>query len=133
MTKLLASAILLPFIIFPVPMEPFPVTSGYWSRYAEEPTLDTIHYRQAVGDLPLDLSGYAGVIAVADCKLVGRDAWIQVEDSKWLRTIIFDCSGHAETSRWMKEGRIIGELGYGLAKELGTTRRGGVPGKLWVP
>jgi hypothetical protein len=110
--------------------------SGYFSQYDQSPTDGTIEYHQDIsGRLPQDLSAYAGVVAVKDCSLVGSDAWIWIMDSRanmayaWLPVKVFDCSGHAETTEWMEQNNIIGELGYYLARDLGVLSRG-IRGKI---
>lgn len=103
--------------------------TGYFSRYNERPTISTIAYRQSVGDLPLDLSRYDGVIAVADCMNIGNDAWIYI-NGQWHTMIVFDCSGHIETSIWMEQNNILGELGYHFAEEMGLLGVGGISGRL---
>lgn len=106
---------------------PVDARSGYFSQYSQAPTDGTIDYHQNVsGKLPQDLSGYAGVLAVQDCSLVGADAWIWISDSRanpeytmtWLPVKVFDCSGHTETTEWMNRNNIIGELGYYLTNDL---------------
>lgn len=104
------------------------IKQGVFSRYDQSPTDGTIAYHQEVdGALPLDMSGYAGVVAVEDCSLVGRDAWIRITDDRanpwaldqWRPVLVFDCSGHDSTSNWMAAFNILGELGYYFTEEIG--------------
>ena len=128
---MVAKTILCAAIIWPGPVDTITMT-GYLSQYGRDPTVATIAYRQAVGDLPLDMNRYAGVIAVADCGLIGHEARLRVEDAPWQDVIIFDCSGDVATSEWMQDSRVIAELGYGLAKQHGIIGKGGIHGQLVI-
>lgn len=127
MTNLLLTSILFGMCLSPVTDRE--IHEGYFSRYNLSPTAATIAYRQHVGDLPVNMSHYDGVIAVADCSMVGKDAWVYV-DGIWYDMIVFDCSGHEETSLWMEQNRILGEWGYYFAERLNLLEAGGVPGML---
>ena len=118
-------------IVWPGPVDTITLT-GYLSQYGQQPTMATIAYRQKVGDLPLDMSRFDGVIAVSDCGLIGHEARLRVEDAPWQDVIIFDCSGDVATSEWMQDSRVIAELGYGLAKQHGIIGKGGIRGKLVI-
>lgn len=124
---MLPQLLLLAMLFFSQVCSPKDLRSGYFSQYGQSPTDGTIHYHQnKSGKLPQDMSQYVGVIAVKDCGLVGDDAWIRFTDDRiedeyaglWLPVKIFDCSGHVETTEWMNENNIIGELGYYLANDL---------------
>ena len=104
---------------------------GYLSQYAQAPTDATIAYRQESGDIPQDLSPYAGVIAVENCAYVGHDAYLYVGDS-WYRVLVFDCLGRDVQPNWMQENNIIAEMGYYLTKDLGYTGIGGIDARLVV-
>ena len=73
------------------------MTTGWLSQYGEAPTIGTIAYRQSVGDLPLDLTPFAGFIAVADCGRIGDKGWLSIAGGPLERIAVFDCSGHIET------------------------------------
>jgi len=137
--------ILIPKILFAVAFIVFPYANftnaefGYFSHYEQSPTDGTIAFRQnESGELPDDLSRYAGVVAVADCSLIGDDAWIYLTDLRvpaeygfvWLPVKVFDCSGDMETSSWMRKNNIIGELGYYLTMKTGLYKQGGIRGKI---
>ena len=101
------------------------------SQYAQAPTDGTILYRQSVGDIPMDMSLYAGVIAVEDCSKIGQEAMINVKD-QWFRTIAFDCLARNEYN-WMQANNIVAELGYYLARKAGVDVGEGVRGSLiWL-
>lgn len=113
--------------------------SGYFSQYSQPPTDGTIAYHQDVsGLLPQDMTHYMGVVAVKDCSLVGNDAWIWITDQRattgytyrWLPVKVFDCSGHAATTKWMNQNSIIGELGYYLVNRLGLYGKGAISGEI---
>lgn len=95
---------------------------GYFSQYNQRPTDATLAYRIEVGEIdPVELQQVAGVIATESCDYIGQKIWIQVEgkaNDSWLPVMVFDCSGHVETTEWMKESAILGELGYYLAEWL---------------
>ena len=108
------------------PLEPY-----WFSQYAQAPTDGTMEYRQSVGDIPMDMSAYDGVIAVEDCAKVGHEALINV-DNQWRKVIAFDCLARNEHN-WMQEKNIVAELGYYLARLTGTEVGSGVQGNLiWV-
>lgn len=118
---------------------PADVQTGYFSHYGQSPTDGTIDYHQREsGKLPKDMSQYIGVIAVKDCKLVGRDAWLKFQDERvnpdyigiWLPVKIFDCSGHVETTEWMNENNIVGELGYYISNAMGVYKQGQIEGEM---
>ena len=101
------------------------------SQYAQAPTDGTIIYRQSVGDIPMDMSLYAGVIAVEDCSRIGQEAMINTK-GQWFRTIVFDCLARNEYN-WMQANNIVAELGYYLARKAGVNVGEGVRGSLvWL-
>ena len=102
-----------------------PDLSGWLSQYGEAPTVGTLNYRQAVGDLPANLNLYDGFIAVADCGRIGDLAWLSINGGGWLRVAVFDCAGNDGTPAWMAENQIIAELDYFTARDLGLS--GGEP------
>lgn len=104
---------------------------GYLSQYGQQPTDATIAYRQSVGDIPADLSPYAGVVAVEDCRYIGQPAILHV-DHQFLPVIIFDCLGRDITHNWMQANHIIAEVGYYLAQDLNILNTGGVPASLYI-
>lgn len=119
--------------------QPGNLRQGYFSQYSQSPTDGTIAYHQdRSGKLPQDISAYVGVVAVRDCGLVGDDAWIRITDERtnpdyvgsWLPVKIFDCSGHVETTEWMDDHNILGELGYYLANDLDLYGKGDISGEM---
>ena len=107
------------------------IDKQWFSQYAQAPTDGTIIYRQSVGDIPMDMSLYAGVIAVEDCRRMGQEAMINVK-GQWFRTMIFDCLARNEYN-WMQANNIVAELGYYLARKAGVDVGEGVKGSLtWL-
>lgn len=103
------------------------IQDGWWSQYAEEPTLWQIDYHD-YQDEEVD-----GFIAVLDCDLVGQYAWIKVNNSPWQYVRAFDCLGSNGNLGWWTENNIIGEIGYYLAEKFGVAGQGGVKARLvWV-
>ena len=72
------------------------VQTGYLSAYAELPTVATLAYRQEIGDVPYDVSGYDVFIAVADCGLIGHEGTLYTNAGA-LRAIVMDCAGNDGT------------------------------------
>lgn len=99
------------------PKEPV-VLEGYLSAYNYAPTVGTIAYRQGTGEIPHNLSGFAGVIAVKDCGLVGKEATLIVENKEY-PVVIFDCAsrGNDGTREWMDRDNILAEIGYFLREK----------------
>ncbi len=91
------------------------LSSHWFSQYGQEPTDGTMEYRRSVGDIPLDMSPYDGVLAVEDCSRIGDVAWINIDD-RWRHVMAFDCLGRDEDN-WMQEKNIIAELGFYLARK----------------
>ena len=122
-------------IVWPGPVQPPPPAgipmSGFLSQYGYEPTVATIAYRQDIGDLPLDMSRYDGVVAVSDCGLIGHEGRLTVDGRRY-RIIIFDCAGDVDTVQWFHEDRIICEVGFMLAEKLEIVGRGGIRGRLVI-
>lgn len=89
-----------------------PVISGYLSAYDKTPTDATIAYRQKMGEIPHDLSGYDGVIAVRNCQHIGKRAKVTT-DHGVLNMLVFDCAGKSDGGdKWMDDNNIVGEIGY---------------------
>lgn len=111
------------------PPEPRPVQwhiSGWLSQYDKGPTDATIVYRQQRGEIPLDLSPYAGMIAVEHCQHVGHEATMTVDGEQYL-VIVGDCLNPEHANPFADRGWAA-EAGYYLAEELVIVGRGGV----WV-
>lgn len=104
-----------------------PTVKGWWSQYAEAPTNAMIAYHGYENE---DVDGF---IAVIDCTRVGQHAYIRINDSRWLYVRVFDCLGSNGDLSWWHDNNIIGELGYGLAKEYDVVGKGGIRAELqWL-
>jgi len=86
---------------------------GYLSAYGQQPTDATIQYRQATNQIPPNLAQYDGVIAVADCSLIGQHAILHTPHAD-LDVIIFDCAGRDGGLAWMLKHNILAEIDYYL-------------------
>jgi hypothetical protein len=64
---------------------------GILSAYSLNPTVGTLEYHQALGQLPADLTPYAVYLAVDDCSLIGHEARLITGDEIF-QGIIFDCA-----------------------------------------
>lgn len=93
---------------------------GWWSQYAENPTLSQIQYH-GFEDEQVD-----GFVAVLDCDRVGQYAWITINDSPPLHVRVFDCLGTNGNLSWWRENNIIGEIDYYLAEQYDVVGQGGV-------
>lgn len=88
--------------------------NGWLSAYDETPTVATIEYRQEAGEIPEDLSGYDGVIAVLNCDYIGKEAVLYSGEHR-LDVIVFDCAGKSDGGyKWMIDNNIVAEVGYGI-------------------
>lgn len=119
-----------------VPIGPRPDRSplvGYLSQYGRRPSEATIQYRQDMGQLPADLTSFAGFIAVSDCRRIGQQAYLAIESAPYQLVAVFDCSGSRTTTEWMERNQIIAEVSYDLAVRHGFVGEGGVIGRiLWL-
>ena len=89
---------------------------GILSAYNFAPTIGTLEYRQAMGQLPADVSGYA-LIAVDDCGLIGNYATIYAADGREFPALVFDCAG-SDGAQYFSDGNDMGTP-YKLAADVG--------------
>lgn len=87
---------------------------GILSAYSLNPTIYTVEYRQAIGQLPPDLSPYSVYLAVDDCSLIGHEARLIAGDEVF-QGIIFDCAG-AYGAQFFSDGNDL-ETPYKLAAD----------------
>ncbi len=101
------------------------VETGWWSQYAEQPTIDMIWYH---GYEDEDVDGF---IAVLDCGRVGEYAWIGINSGIYY-VRAFDCLGGWDGGDpvWWYENNLIGEIDYYLAEREGVVGQGGV--RAWI-
>lgn len=112
------------------------VDSGFISQYAKSPTDGTLHYRK-YESMEIEDIDYDAYIAVKDCSMIGEEVWLQLwyddYESGPLKAVVFDCSGHVDTSEWMEEDNIIAEVDWYTARDHGFLGRGGVSGRIfWI-
>ena len=128
---MIASIMFLPQLTHTIPHSDTHIAEGTWSQYSQGPTDGQIWYHTTQTGKLKNPKRYDGFVAVADCDLVGDEAWIRVYPwKKWQHVFIFDCSGHVSTTRWFHEAGIIGELGWYIARELDVPTGKGVRGAI---
>jgi hypothetical protein len=66
-------------------------------------------------DLPAELPPVAGFVAVKDCGEIGNVWLVRPEGGVWEFVLVADCSGHEETSDWMRENGILIEVDHKTA------------------
>lgn len=86
--------------------------SGYISAYDRAPTDATIATRQQWGQLPFDLSPYAALVAVRDCRRIGETAVLETVEGQFT-VLVFDCAGIEDGGlAWMIRGNFIAEVDW---------------------
>lgn len=109
------------------------VEHGLLSQYAEQPTVDTIWYRQSVGQLPTELPENAVFIAVADCDWIGRQGLISIAGNEWEPLWVYDCAGSAQAYDWLVSNGFLGEIDYYAAERHDVICRCPVEGRvIWL-
>lgn len=93
--------------------------SGILSQYSPGVMNNTIHQQQILGRLPFPTPQVEGYLAVENCSRIGENVWIDQ-----LKFLITDCSGSLQTSQWMWNNNILGEVDYETALRWGTIGRG---------
>lgn len=114
-------------------------TEGSLSRYDPGVMDRNLTWRHTNG-IPSGFSPYQekyeGHIAVADCKMVGKDAWLTVTIDRVemdpILVYISDCTNSPNTLRWMRNGRIVAELDWETWDKLGIKDGSGAWGKLEI-
>lgn len=88
-----------------------PHLTGYLSGYNEAPTVGTVAYRQEIGDIPQNLSGYDVLIATADCGQIGKVGTLYTVVGP-LNALVFDCGGDDGGHHWMRVNNILAEIDW---------------------
>ena len=90
---------------------------GILSAYALNPSKGTLEYRQAHGQLPMDVSGYEFFIAVDDCGLIGHEATLYAGELTF-DGVVYDCAG-ADGVMYFSDGddlttpfKLAGDIDY---------------------
>lgn len=111
-----------------------PIDSGKLSQYAEQPTIDTLWYRQhETEQIPLDLPENAVLLAIADCDDIGRSGLISVNGAAWEPFWVYDCAGSQHAYDWLNDNGFIGEMDYYTAERHGVVCRCPVDGRIvWL-
>lgn len=103
------------------------VQDGWASQYETHQLMaDTVEARQGWGQLPADVSGYDGFVAVESCNRIGDSIYLYRPGVGFEHFLVADCSGHASTTRWMRENGILVEVGRRTAERWGVVGEGGV-------
>ena len=92
--------------------------SGWLSQYSPGVMNSVIHQQQIYGRLPFKVQN-TSFLAVEDCSQMNTHRWI--DEIKFLVT---DCSGSRQTSEWMWNNNILGEVDYDTALGWGTIGHG---------
>jgi hypothetical protein len=111
-----------------------PIETGILSQYEEQPSIDTLWYRQYVSEqIPLDLPENAVFMAVADCDWIGREGLISVNGAEWEPLFVFDCAGSSHAYNWLVDNGFLGEIDFWTAERHGAICKCPVPGKvIWI-
>ena len=103
--------------------------TGIASQYAPNKMEQVIAVRQIPGKtaytITQDLTAYDGFIAMQDCNELGNEYYLRpINTTNWELFLVTDCSGHTETSNWMRRNNIIVEVDYETAKRWETIGNG---------
>jgi len=90
---------------------------GRVSAYSKDKTDMVIHNRtgglKSVLQITTNLERYAGLIAVYDCSLIGREFHLITNDGRTFLMLAFDCAGKADGgASWMLDNQIACEVDY---------------------
>ena len=90
---------------------------GILSAYNFAPTVGTLQYRQEMGQLPADVSGYEFFIAVDNCDLIGHNATLYAGDLTF-DGVVYDCAG-SDGAKYFSDGddlntpfKLAGDVDY---------------------
>ena len=100
------------------------IQSGIASQYAPNVMERVVANRQSWGQLPTDLSGVDGCIAVLSCDDVGQTWFVRPDGGKWGQFLVADCAGDTETIEWMQMNNILVEVDYDTAVRWDTVGKG---------
>lgn len=105
----------------------FSAYHGWASQYGSNTVTDvTLEARQGWGHLPEDVSMYDGFVATESCDHIGKEMYLYREGIGLEFFAVFDCSGHASTTRWMKANNILVEIDHRTAVRWDVVGEGGV-------
>lgn len=101
----------------------FPPLEGRASQYAKGVMSRVVRYRQARGELPLDLSAYMGAVARPECADIGDEVWLRPAGGEWELFIVADCGSKSDAREsdglsgyeWMIQGNVLVEVGHETA------------------
>lgn len=117
----------------PSPMPVCTVVTGRASQYSPGIMRRVTEYRQRMGQIAQDVSGYDGFIAVLECDDIGKEYWLRpVGTEIWYLVLAVDCASKSDRQseldprsgwEWMRDGAIVCEISHLLAIEWGTVGR----------
>lgn len=102
------------------------ILSGIASQYAPGVMENTIKVRQSgktAYTVTQDISQYQVFVATEDCSMLGKEFYL-IHNNQTLHGLVVDCSGHIETSAWMKHNNIVCEVDYNTAKLFNSIGKG---------
>lgn len=94
-----------------------PIETGILSQYEQGVMPPVVAARQEWEQLPDDLTGIDGFIAVWDCDQIGRPGLLSINNGEWKTVLVADCSGHVSTTQWMIANNVIAEISGELAAD----------------
>lgn len=109
------------------------LATGIASQYGPGVMPRVIQTRQRLGDLPQNISGYDGYIAVANCRYIGHTAYILPHGGELERFLVADCASKSDQQgpgddrsgyEWMTSEGIVAEVDYETARRWNTVGRG---------
>lgn len=103
--------------------------TGIASQYGPHRMDSVIALRQIQGrtayTITQDLSRYDGFMAMESCSELGNEYHVKpVTADSWELFLVVDCSGHTETSAWMRRNNIVIEVDHETAVRWETVGRG---------
>lgn len=113
---------------------PYPsIVSGKASQYSPGVMERVVAYRQKHGEIPQDVSGYDGFVAVRECGNIGETYYIRpMGQADWEVFLAVDCASKNDYQsttdprsgyQWMTESSILVEIDHGTAKRWNCVRR----------
>lgn len=109
------------------------VVIGKASQYAPGVMERVVRTRQKWGQIPQDVSGYAGYVAARDCADIGRVVWLRpCGHGQWQAFLVVDCASKSDRQsdtdlrsgyEWMLSEGVLFELDGETARDWNTVGR----------
>ena len=101
------------------------LVTGVASQYAPSVMPRVVSYRQARSQLPADLTGFDGAVAVLNCADIGKTIYLRPAGGQWEKFLVADCAGIADGGyAWMVRNNVIVEVDYKTAERWNAIGRG---------